>query len=290
MHPGNDPVAPHEPTDCLMTRRLTPVLLLALLAGCQRAPAPAAAPGAGTVAPAATATTPAVPATGLKDVAEITPRYVIGISYPREAAAHPGLAAALANYANGARKDLMSAVEGLGNDTPTSPYELSLSYTTLVNSPTLVAVAADGSLYTGGAHGSPLIARFVWLPQRNAMLTATALVPDAAGWEAISEFVGEQLHTALSQRIDADDVPAEDRADMLKNAGRMIDEGTKPSADAFSEFEPRIGPDGRIGALRFVFPPYQVGPYADGTQTVDVPAEVLLPHVAPAYRSLFRGG
>ena len=51
-----------------------------------------------------------------------------------------------------------------------------------------------------------------------------------------------------------------------------------------------LGPDGRIAALRFVFPPYQVGPYADGTQTVDVPANVLLPRVAPAYRPLFSGG
>ena len=40
-------------------------------------------------------------------------------------------------------------------------------------------------------------------------------------------------------------------------------------------------------AVRFVFPPYQVGPYADGTQTVDVPASVLLPHVAPEYAGLF---
>jgi hypothetical protein len=159
-----------------------------------------------------------------------------------------------------------------------------------VDTPTLVAVAADGSLYTGGAHGSPLIARFVWLPQRNAMLEANTLVPRPEGWQAMSDFVREQLHTALSQRIDADDVPAERRADMLKQAGGMIDDGTEPKAESFSQFEPRLGPDGRIGALRFVFPPYQVGPYSDGTQTVDVPAEVLLPHVAPAYRSLFRGG
>jgi hypothetical protein len=285
--------------DCLMTRRFAFVLLPAYvlvavlaiaLVGCRRdAPAPATpgAPAAGT-----TATRPAAPAsaTGLHDVVETTPRYVIGISYPKEAAAHPGLSAALRQYADASRKDLLSAVEGLGNDTPTAPYELSLSYTTLANTPTLVAVAADGSLYTGGAHGSPLIARFVWLPQRNAMLTSNALVTDAGGWQAISDYVREQLHTALSQRIDADDVPAADRADMLKEAGQMIDEGTEPTAESFSQFEPRMAADGKIVALRFVFPPYQVGPYADGTQTVDVPAEVLLPHVAAGYRNLFRGG
>jgi hypothetical protein len=275
-----------------MTRRLLFVLLIAVIAlsACRRE-SPTPAPGA---TPAATATTkPAIASTAvvpLKDVVETTPRYVIGITYPKEAAPYPGLVTALMAYAADARKDLIDAVDALGNDTPTAPYELSLSYTTLVDSPDLVAIAADGSLYSGGAHGSPLIARFVWLPKRNAMLTPDNLVTDAKGWQAISDFVREQLHTALSQRIDADDVPAEERADMLKNAGEMIDDGTQPKADAFAQFEPRMAADGRIGALRFVFPPYQVGPYADGTQTVDVPAEVLLPHVAPAYRALFRGG
>jgi hypothetical protein len=46
---------------------------------------------------------------------------------------------------------------------------------------------------------------------------------------------------------------------------------------------------GALRALRFVFPPYQVGPYSDGMQTVEVPARVLLPHVAPEYRALFAG-
>jgi len=274
-----------------MTRRCLLVLLpaLALVACNRQAPAPQ---GAATPAPSSTAVAPAAPASvaGLQDVVETNKRYVIGITYPKEAAGQPGLAAALKRYADASRQDLLDAVEGLGNDTPTAPYELSLSYTTLANTPTVIAVAADGSLYTGGAHGSPLIARFVWLPERNMQLTAQALVPEASGWQAISDFVREQLHTALSQRIDADDVPAEERADMLREATRMIDDGTQPTADAFSEFEPRLGVNGRILALRFVFPPYQVGPYADGTQTVDVPAEVLLPHVAPAYRGLFQGG
>ena len=43
-------------------------------------------------------------------------------------------------------------------------------------------------------------------------------------------------------------------------------------------------------ALRFVFPPYQVGPYSDGTQTVEVPSSVLLPLLAPPERGLFAGG
>ena len=253
-----------------------------IVARAPAAPVPASQPSAPQAAPVAAAT-------GLQDVVETTPRYVIGISYPPSAAKHPGLAAALQAYAAEARQDLMQAVEGLGNDIPTAPYDLALSFTELLDSPVLVAIAADGSSYTGGAHGAPLIARFVWLPQQQRMLSAAELIPDAKGWQVVSEFVREQLHTALSQRIDADEMPPADRAEMLENAGGMIDAGTEPKAASFAQFEPMLAADGRLAGLRFVFAPYQVGPYSDGTQTVEVPAEVLLPHVAPAYRSLFQG-
>lgn len=262
------------------------VLALALCLGaCQReAPAPQ-----GDRQPAAGAQ-PATPQVALKDVAETDPRYVVGISYPPQAAKYPGLAAALQQYANAARGELLEAVEGLGDTPPTSPYDLSLAFTTLVETPQVVAVAADGSTYTGGAHGNPLIARFVWLPAQSRMLTAGELIPDAKAWDDVSAFAREALHTSLSQRIDGDDMAPADRAELLRSAGRMIDDGTTPEPDNFAQFEPLMGEGGKIRALRFVFPPYQVGPYSDGTQTVDVPASVLLPKVAPAYRSLFAAG
>ncbi|MGN5663501.1 hypothetical protein ABUK39_06180, partial [Xanthomonas citri pv. mangiferaeindicae] len=43
----------------------------------------------------------------------------------------------------------------------------------------------------------------------------------------------------------------------------------------------------QITAVRFVFPPYQVGPYSDGTQMAEVAASTLLPSVAPEYVHLF---
>jgi len=104
---------------------------------------------------------------------------------------------------------------------------------------------------------------------------------------SIAGNVREQLPTALSQRVDADALPPAERAEVVRNAGKMIDEGTTPDAKNFAMFEPVVDGAGKIVALRFVFPPYQVGPYSDGTQTVEVPALLLLPHIAPAYRPLF---
>jgi hypothetical protein len=261
-------------------------LLLLVLPACQRESAtPSTTPGPSADAPA----TPAVAAQPLQDVVERDPRYLIGISYPPAANQYPKLAAALKAYADGARGELMQAVAGLGTEKPTAPYDLSLAFSELVVTPQLVAIAADGSSYTGGAHGNPLLARFVWLPRDDRQLTATELIPDPQAWPDIAAYVREQLLSALSQRVDADAPPPAERAEIVKNASRMIDEGTAPDPANFAQFEPVMGTGGKMSGLRFVFPPYQVGPYADGVQTVEVPAAVLLPMVAPKYRRLFQG-
>ena len=275
-----------------MNRLLACILVLLALAACRReaeVPTPAAsAPGIATQdaepAPAATGTVE------LKDVIETDKRYVIGISYPEGLDRYPGLAAELQRYAAEAREDVMEAVAAAEAGDQRSPYDLSLTFSSLAETPRLVAIAADGSSYTGGAHGTPLVARFVWLPTQQRMLRATDLVLGEEGWRDVSAFVRESLHAALSQRIDADELEPAERARILQSAGKMIDEGTAPDAGNYTEFEPVLGGEGRLDALRFVFPPYQVGPYSDGTQTVEVPARVLLPHVAPEYRELFAAG
>lgn len=261
------------------------LLLLCLLAACRgEAPDRAASSGAGDT-PADPAATPVEPVV-LEDVVESDRRYIIGISWPEGIDRYPALSARLKAYADDARADVMQAVAALGPDS-TELYDLALEFKILVDTPQLFAVAADGSSYTGGAHGTPLIARFVWLPQQDRMLTAQELIPEAGAWERISAYVREQLHGALSLRVDADDLPPEERERVVRSAGRMIDAGTEPEAGNFAQFEPVTARDGRISALRFVFPPYQVGPYSDGVQTVEVPAAVLLPHMAAAYRPLF---
>jgi hypothetical protein len=271
-----------------MKRFALSILVLCALAACRdEAPAQPAAPdAAGTHAPAAALEAgPAEPVV-LQDVVETDPRYIIGITWPDGADRYPGLAALLKDYADDARAEVLQAAEAL-EPGASAMYDLALEFKVVADTPQLFAVAADGGSYTGGAHGTPLIARFVWLPQAQRLLTASELIPGADAWREVSSFVREQLHAALSQRVDADELDPAERERVMRSAGRMIEEGTAPDPDNFAHFEPVAGGDGRLRALRFVFPPYQVGPYSDGVQTVEVPAAVLLPHVAPAYRALF---
>ncbi|PPT22902.1 DUF3298 and DUF4163 domain-containing protein [Xanthomonas arboricola] len=268
------------------------LLVLAVLAGCtQREPTTAESAQPAADAAAAAAAPPAEPVLvqsgPLEDVIEHTPAYMVGISYPRGLDAFPELTALIRSYAQAARTELMEAVSGLGNDKPAAPYELSLAFETVLQTPDLIVVSADGSRYTGGAHGEPLVARFVWLVKERRQLTAQALIPDPAGWERIGREVAVQLHNAASQRVEADRVPVEEQAEQLASADRMIAEGTAAQVDNFAQFVPVLNPAGQITALRFVFPPYQVGPYSDGTQTAEVAASTVLASVAPEYVHLF---
>ena len=269
-------------------------LLLVALAGCRRdEPAQDAAQASGDATPAAEAPAPqaggpAPAPAALADVIETDPRYVVGISYPPGAALDPGLAKALRDYADAARGQLAQAVAGL-DAAPTAPYELSLGFRELMRTPDVVAIAADGSLYTGGAHGQPLVARFVWLPARQAMLTSQALLASPADWRPVADYVGEQLGAAAHTRAADEALEPADRERLLAVALKMIADGTEPEPANFAQFEPVAAADGRIAGLGFVFPPYQVGPYADGVQTVDVPAAALRPHLAAHLAGLVAG-
>ncbi|MDH5823235.1 DUF3298 domain-containing protein [Luteimonas sp. RD2P54] len=232
---------------------------------------------------------PAVPVE-LEDVIEHDPRFVVGISYPSAASRYPGLAAELNRYAQAARAELAAAVDAMGEGRPPAPYDLSLEFRMVAETPRVVAVAADGSTYTGGAHGNPLVARFVWLPRQQRLLRAQDLFADQSGWQALAGYVREQLHAELSQRVDAEELEPGQRLETIRSAGRMIDEGSAPDPDNFAHFEPVMAVDGRIRALRFVFPPYQVAPYADGTRSVEVPADVLAAHLAEPVKPLFVTG
>ena len=280
--PSRPPMIRRFPTFALAS-----AIAVVLLSGCGREGTPptsvatgpdAAMPGAGTA--------PVV----LQDVIETKPDYIVGISYPQGIAKHPALAQALQAYAESARAELMQSVAALKGSKPSAPYDLSLQFTGLVDTPRIVAAAADGSSYTGGAHGNPLVARFVWLPTEQRLLKAEQLIPDAASWKIVSDQVREQLMTALSQQLDDDGLEAAERSQALRDGSGMIDAGTAPDPKNFARFEPVMNADGSIRALRFVFPPAQVAPYSDGTRSVDVPAQVLVPLVAPDYKALFRAG
>lgn len=276
-------------------RTLAPLALACALACAACKPG---APGAQPAAPSSPAepATGATPAAGpgialpLKDVVETTPGYMLGITYPPGIAKYPGLARALADYAQAERARLTDAVARRGDAGDGLPYDMNLSFVLASESPELVVVRADGSRYTGGEQGDALLRRFVWLPARNELLEAARLIPDPAGWAAVAPVVREALATQMSERLDAEKLAPAEHAAAMTDLLQAIDRAVRPEASALAQFEPVTGPGGRIEALRFVFPPFHSDRFVDTEHGADVPAATLLPHVAAPYRPLFAGG
>jgi len=182
---------------------------------------------------------------------------------------HPALAQLLAERTQEVVDEWID--ENLREDIPAF-YEM--HYELVAQTPHVVAVLGSGSAYTGGAHPDNMTESHIWLPEKQQWLS----------WQAVSDYVREDLYQQYSSHFPN---PSEQEQAWLDDHRDWINRGTGPDAENFKYFHPVASGDGRIAALKFIFPPYQVGPWADGTWAVDVPASILYPHIADEYRDLF---
>ncbi len=224
----------------------------------------------------------------LQDQVEHTPTYLLGITYPKGVALPPGLAQDMKAYADASRKRLVDAAAPHKAGDPGVPYDMSLEFRQITpQARGLIAIAADGSLYTGGAQGDPLIRRFLWDVRTGSLIRSPDLLTGEAGWVAVSNSVRESLVAQIRTRMDDDKATPEDIDKAIAKMKPVVEAGTTPAASEFSEFEPMIDTQGKLIGLTFVFPPYQVAGYADGIQRADVPVSVFQQYLDPKYRGLF---
>jgi len=207
-------------------------------------------------------------------------RKEVKFKYSPEINNHPALVERLAAQTQDIVEEWIDT--NLPEDMPISFHEA--NYELVAQTPYVVAVFRSGSEYTGGAHSQVFMESLVWLPEKQQWLTASVLMADSEGWQAVSAYVREDLYRQYRSHFP--EPSAEDQA-WLAGHRNWINRGTEPDAEKFEYFQPLVAGDGRISSLKFVFPPYQVGPWVDGTWEVDVPASVLYPHIADDYRDVF---
>lgn len=250
----------------------------ASIAGPARVPAAASAP-----APA-TAATPAAAASVPPDQAS-TPRYRIAIEYPELPSAASVLVQALHANALAAKRGFMQALPDPVRlpEFANRQLELRIDYRVAATTPAFTSVRARGAQDTGGAHPIPLEATFVFDRRARRLVALDDLFADpAAARDRLAEFArGELRRTLLAKAPGADEASAQAREEWLASMNRMIDDGTKPTAEDFAHFVARA--DG----IELLFPPYQVAPYVYGTQLVSVPSRVFAALLKPEYRAAF---
>ncbi|MDE2054394.1 MAG: DUF3298 domain-containing protein [Xanthomonadaceae bacterium] len=208
------------------------------------------------------------------------------------AAAKP-LAEAMRTTADNAKRDFVQALP----DPETLPefanrqLELLLDFKVAAQTSAFISVRESGSSDTGGAHPNPVQAAFVFDRKAGRLIALDDLFanPDAAR-RALANFAHDTLLRKLMANAPK---PGEGSPDAIRewksNMLQMLDGGTKPTTVNYSVFVVRAGAaqDAPSPGLTLIFPPYQVAPYVDGTQTVDVPASTFAKFLKPAYQGDF---
>lgn len=135
------------------------------------------------------------------------------------------------------------------------PYELSTTYTLLRPTPdTAVTVVWEVASYTQGAHGNVDIVTSIYsLPSGEPLGVGDLFTDLGTALNLLSERAYAQLSRTLGDMLDED----------------MLRGGTSPDPDNFSSVA--LIP----GAIRVFFQPYQVAPWAAGSQSVDIPLQDL---------------
>jgi len=246
----------------------------AMLASCQPADPPAQA---------ADEHAESVPAkiAGRK-VAEETGLVLIEYSYPAEAAAIPALAAVLDADLEKQRTDLVDQAQDgaqLAKESgyPFNPYGFWEEWQVAADLPRWLSLSANVSVYSGGAHPNHWFDALLWDREEGIRREALDLFSskeafNAATREAFCEEIDRQREEKRGEKVErSSDNPFDECLD-------PADYRVVPGSSTGKAFD-------RVGIL---VPPYEAGPYAEGSYEVTLPVTpALLDAVKPEYRAYF---
>lgn len=279
-----------------LSKWLAAALVAGGLAACQQDAGPA--PGDAFTAAASATRTPAIRAlpapaasTSLPPDHAVTAHYRIAITVARVPGMAPPLAAALRATIDDAKRQFLDALPDPGARPAihSRRFELQLAFTAVGTTPAFISVRETGTVDTGGADPAPVEGTFVYDRGNHRVITLDDLFsqPPAAR-KALADFARGVLAQRLLASTARTAATAADH-EWQTNMRQMLDYGTRPTAVNFALFAVRAGAaaDGASPGLTLVFPPYQVAPYAAGTQTVEIPARVFASFLKPAYHSAF---
>lgn len=264
-----------------------PLAALLLLCACRQGGEGAAANEAATTNAAA----PAPPAETLAprpraaSIAEETATLAFSYGWPGEAVAIPALDQWLRGNAASLRKQALAAA---GEDEaaakksgyPYRQHSYEERFAVVADTPAMLVLQSEGYVYTGGAHGMPVTTDIIWDKAAGKRLATGALVD----LPAFARAAGPAYCRALqSQRTEKRGAPV----DASGEQG-----GIREFVTCVPMLEQDVLPISKGGAaldtMRIHIPPYNAGPYAEGSYTIELPMDAaLLATVRPAWKGAF---
>ncbi|WP_317152962.1 DUF4163 domain-containing protein [Sphingopyxis indica] len=229
----------------------------------------------------AAASVPGAPPDGAKDLAakEVTESEVklsndlveFAYAYPREAARIPDLAAWLDNDREKQREALIKTAKRDKDDAekngfPYHPHSHLQTWKRVASTPRFLSLSAEIDTYMGGAHGMHSFDSLVW--DRNHAKRLKPLDLFESG-EAFDRAVNDDLCAGVERAKAAKGI------DWSRDPDSSF--GQCPSASAQTIW---LGStDGKyLDRMTIAIAPYEVGPYAEGSYTINLPVTAAVVH------------
>lgn len=217
--------------------------------------------------------------------------YKIDIDFPNLGNDAQPLQQAIHQQADTARLGFLASLPDFDNTPGFENRQLFLliNFKTASKTARFISVHGNGGQAMGGAHPLPVEMTWVYDRKSHQVITLSDLFakPDAA-LQALSGYARQILNArAQASQPDSPETTPQARRQRLANLGQMITAGTQPTTANFSAFVIIAGEHDKARGIQLIFSPYQVGPYAAGTQTVNVPASLFVQFLKPQYRRAF---
>jgi len=148
--------------------------------------------------------------------------------------------------------------------------------------PALLVMQSEGYVFTGGAHGMPIVTTLLWDKAAKKRLATSALLDTPALITAIKDRFCKALDAERAKRRGAP-VDAAD-PNQLAEFVRCVDLAQRTILPVSTKGK-------ALDAIRVVIMPYDAGPYSEGIYQIDLPVDAaVLATVKPAWRGSFSVG
>lgn len=244
------------------------------------------APSVNTAAPAATPTPSPTPTPAAAvSIKASDPGLSFTYGWPAAAAAIPELDQWLRGNADHLRREAAARARADIAEARKSGYDMhdhsyEETWSVVADAPRLLVLQSEGYVFTGGAHGMPVVTTLFWDKAARRRLGPTDLFDTARLYAAIRPAFCKALDDERAKRRGA---PVDrDAKGEIADFVSCVD----PSKQILLPVARRGG--GALDTVRLVIMPYEAGPYAEGIYQLDLPVtDGVMAAVKPAWRAAF---
>lgn len=203
--------------------------------------------------------------------------YEITVYYPYQVLKYPHIYSKLEKKVSDIKKEEGFPVKDKDINTDSYPWQLTVDMREFTSAGDLASVLIYTLSYTGGAHPNHYYESLNFNTNNQRIISLDDLFSDSKYIYELSKYVTDSL-----LKIKSDKTGEEIQSD------EWIERGALPLSENFGIFVFVPNNDHtKIEGIKFIFPPYTVGPYSDGTYEVFVPAKAFLKFLKEDLRNSF---